>query len=98
MIIFFEHYLFPCAYKSIFGIDCPICGFQRALILLTEGHLKESIKMYPPLLLVLSLILFFIIHIANKRILMKEFLLKYSLVVLILVMINYFIKQLIFIG
>ena len=90
-----EKYLFPCAYKSLFGIDCPICGFQRALILLIEGHFKESFKMYPPLLLVISLIIFFIIHLVNKRVLKREFLLKYSLIVLILVMINYIIKEII---
>lgn len=43
------HYMFPCFYKQVFGISCPLCGCQRAIALLSQGAWVESIKMFPPL-------------------------------------------------
>jgi hypothetical protein len=51
-----EEYMLPCMSKLFFGIDCPMCGFQRALLLLVQGEFLASFYMYPPLLPVLYLI------------------------------------------
>ncbi|MCR4664011.1 MAG: DUF2752 domain-containing protein [Paludibacteraceae bacterium] len=29
------------------GISCPLCGFQRTMLLLFNGHLLESIFQFP---------------------------------------------------
>ncbi|WP_255493216.1 DUF2752 domain-containing protein [Flavobacterium sp. SOK18b] len=42
-----EKYMLPCLSKTIFGIECLGCGFQRALLLLIQGNLTEAFKMYP---------------------------------------------------
>lgn len=44
-----SNHLLPCAYNQLFGIQCPICGLQRSIILLLQGKILESIYMYPPL-------------------------------------------------
>lgn len=36
-----------CPTKLIFGIDCPACGFQRAVHALLHGRLKESFMFNP---------------------------------------------------
>lgn len=41
--------LLPCAYKSLFGISCPMCGFLRSLLLLARGEVWQSMLMFPPL-------------------------------------------------
>ena len=88
-----EKILFPCAYKSLLGIDCPLCGFQRSFLLLMKGQLYDSFKMYAPLLPVLFLIILSIIYLLNKKI-VKEQILKYtSVLVLIIVAVNYGIKM-----
>jgi hypothetical protein len=49
-----EKHMLPCAYKSIFGFDCPGCGFQRSFIALLKGDMGRSLLLYPatiPLLL-----------------------------------------------
>ncbi len=51
-----ENHLLPCAYKQLFGIECPFCGSQRALIALLKGNVIESIILYPPLIPALILI------------------------------------------
>lgn len=59
-----EQHQFPCLFQSYFGLACPGCGFQRALLLLLNGDISASILRYPalipffvtPLILVLHLI------------------------------------------
>ena len=45
-----EKYMFPCLSKTLFGIECLGCGFQRSFLLLLEGDFIGSFKMYPALL------------------------------------------------
>ena len=84
--------LLPCAYKALFGIECPICGFQRSLLYLFKGNFIDSFKMYPPLLPTIFLLIFFIIHLFSKVLIKRRFLEYYSSIVLAIVTINYIIK------
>lgn len=42
-----EGHLLPCPFKKLTGIDCPGCGFQRSVIALIKGDLKDSLHQYP---------------------------------------------------
>ena len=86
------NHLLPCAYKSLFGIDCPICGFQRALVLLLHGDIKQSFLIYPPLLPAVFLIMIFALHLLNNKLVNRKFLIYYSSFVLTIITVNYFIK------
>ncbi|MEM8520779.1 DUF2752 domain-containing protein [Flavobacterium sp. PL12] len=44
-----EKYMFPCLSKTLFGIECLGCGFQRSFFLLLQGDISGSFKMYPAL-------------------------------------------------
>lgn len=44
------------------GIECPGCGFQRALIALLKGNIWESIQLFPGLMPMLFLFAFLILH------------------------------------
>lgn len=50
--------MLPCLFKTVFGIECLGCGFQRALFLLFEGHFFAAFKMYPALYSTLIFLLF----------------------------------------
>ena len=41
--------LFPCAYKQLFGFSCPMCGFQRAMLLMFDGRICDGICRFPPM-------------------------------------------------
>lgn len=86
--------LLPCFYKSIFGIDCPICGFQRSFVLLLNGDITSSFKMYAPLVPSLFLMLFFFIHLFNNKLIKRNFIIYFSSIVLIIISINYIVKLL----
>ncbi|OXA76084.1 Protein of unknown function [Flavobacterium aquidurense] len=42
-----EKYMLPCLFKTVFGIDCLGCGFQRSVFLLFQGDFLAAFKMYP---------------------------------------------------
>ncbi len=84
--------MMPCALKSIFGIDCPICGFQRSLLLLLHGNFVGSFKMYPPLIFTLGLIIYAVATGCFPRYIGRKYLSSYSLIVLIIIAINYSVK------
>jgi len=57
-----EQHQAPCSWKSRFGIECPGCGMQTALIELLKGHLLESIRTYPALIPMMILLVFLALH------------------------------------
>lgn len=92
MLSWLEQHLLPCAYKSLLGIDCPICGFQRSLVALLKGSLAESFTLYPPLVPMLLLFILLAIYLINKKIIAQRFLVRYAYIVLTVVMVNYIVK------
>ena len=52
-----EKYMFPCISKTLFGIECLGCGFQRAFVLLLEGNFEDAFIMYPAIYSSLILLL-----------------------------------------
>ncbi|MFZ1694855.1 MAG: DUF2752 domain-containing protein [Flavobacteriales bacterium] len=56
----------PCFYKKYFGMDCPGCGMQRALVELFKGNLAESFHLYPALLPILFMLAFLGAHLVFK--------------------------------
>lgn len=76
-----EKYMFPCISKTLFGIECLGCGFQRALVLLFQGNFGEALKMYPAIYSSLILLFFIGLHFINRN-------RNYNKILLILAIIN----------
>ena len=92
MLKWFEDHSLPCAYRSLLGIDCPLCGSQRAIFLLLKGEFTKCFVMYPPLIPVLVLLLLLIIRKVFTIHLDRKYVYRYSVFVLIVVAVNYSIK------
>ncbi|PVX51811.1 uncharacterized protein DUF2752 [Balneicella halophila] len=58
----FNNNMQSCFYKSNFGVECPGCGTQRAILLLMEGDVAGSFKMYPPLVLIVLTLIYLLLH------------------------------------
>jgi hypothetical protein len=58
-----QNHLLPCPFKYLTGIDCPGCGFQRAVLALIQGDLHKSFILYPP---AIPLLMFFTYGFADK--------------------------------
>ncbi|MDR7210868.1 DUF2752 domain-containing protein [Flavobacterium piscis] len=61
-----EEYMLPCLFKTLFGIECLGCGFQRALFLLFQGDFFTAFKMYPALYSTLLFFGFGVLYLLNK--------------------------------
>ena len=59
--------MLPCMSKALFGVDCPLCGFQRSFWLLVEGRFTESFSMYPPLIPVILLLVLALVRHYRSR-------------------------------
>jgi len=42
--------MLTCPVKEYSGFDCPGCGFQRSLEQLLQGHIWESVLLFPALI------------------------------------------------
>ncbi len=91
MFPWLENNLLPCAYKSLFGIDCPACGIQRSLISLLKGDLQESFFIYPPLVFVLLGMFLGVLYFLKPGIVKPDLLKRYFSFLLMIVMTNYLI-------
>ena len=56
-----EHAL-TCPSKLLFHFDCPGCGMQRSIFALLEGNLMESLRLYPAMIPIFSLLLYTALH------------------------------------
>jgi hypothetical protein len=73
--------MFPCISKTLFGIECLGCGFQRAFTLVLQGNFEAAFKLYPAIYSCLIFILFIGLHfIDSKR--------NYKMILIILAMLN----------
>ena len=54
--------MIDCSWKESFGVECPSCGAQRSFMALMQGHLTESILLFPALLPLMSVAVLTIIH------------------------------------
>jgi hypothetical protein len=36
-----------CAFKAVFGIECPACGITHAVVAMMSGHIGESVRYHP---------------------------------------------------
>ncbi|AMR30614.1 hypothetical protein A0256_03835 [Mucilaginibacter sp. PAMC 26640] len=55
-------HLLTCPFKYFTGIDCPGCGFQRSVLALLAGNLRDSVHLYPATIPILAAAVFLIIQ------------------------------------
>ena len=72
VISWLNEHMLPCAYKQLFGISCPMCGFQRSLISLLRGDVWGCIVQFPPIvvwvLTIIACIVLFVKHLMTKKV------------------------------
>jgi hypothetical protein len=91
-----SNHLLPCAYNQLFGIKCPICGFQRAIILLLEGKFLDSIYMYPPLFLMIGTFIWIFYLLIRKKSLKTKAMKIVLIINAIILIVNCLYKNIVF--
>lgn len=87
-----EHHLLPCPTKYFFGMECPGCGMQRAIIELLRGNLVESIKLYPPLIPMLLMLVVLVINLKVNSAVWQKVLKYFFIANVAIILINYIFK------
>ena len=68
MLNWLEDHLFPCFFKSHFGMECPGCGMQRSLIALLKGDIIISLQYHAALIPFIITILLLIFQLKFQHI------------------------------
>ncbi len=87
-----ESLLLPCPIRYFLGMDCPGCGFQRAIVLALRGEWAESMAVYPPWPGVLLQFFLFAAYIFTGFRWNPKWLVVYFIFTSILVYLNYIYK------
>ena len=62
LILWLESHLGTCRFHEQTDLSCPGCGLQRAVIALLKGDLIESLILFPPLLPLMIMFSFLVVH------------------------------------
>ena len=62
-----EKYMIPCLSKTLFGVECLGCGFQRALLLVLKGEWDEAFVMYPAVYSMLAMFCGIVLFYTTKK-------------------------------
>jgi hypothetical protein len=85
--------MIPCLSKTLFGLDCLGCGFQRSLLLILNGEFAAAFKIYPA---IYALVLFLgigILHYIDKHHNYKKLLIKTGIITGIFMIMGYIYKH-----
>ncbi|MDO5760037.1 MAG: DUF2752 domain-containing protein, partial [Bacteroidota bacterium] len=84
----FFSYMLPCIYHKLFGISCPLCGFQRSLEALVCGEIKKSVYLFPPIFYVFFMVIISVITYYKHKTLNTKAMKISSFILLILLALN----------
>ena len=59
--------MIPCFSKTLFGVECLGCGFQRGLVLLLRGNFAAAFQMYPAIYTTLLFLGIVGLHFVDKQ-------------------------------
>ncbi|QXP64920.1 DUF2752 domain-containing protein [Polaribacter sp. R2A056_3_33] len=93
MFLITNDYLLPCLNKSLFGIDCPGCGIQRAFMLLIKGDFVAAFKMYPAIYTLLLFGLFILITFKSRFKNKQKIIISFATINVLVIVISYCIKM-----
>ena len=88
-----EKYMLPCLSKTLFGVECLGCGFQRGFLLLLQGDFVAAFKMYPALYTTLLFLGIIGLHFIDKRNNYKKYIIVMAIINGLFMIAGYFYKH-----
>lgn len=88
-----ESFMIPCISKTLFGLECLGCGFQRALLLLIQGNYRAAFEMYPAIYSSLILVFFIGLHYIDTKRNYKSVLLTFVTITILFMIGGYYYKH-----
>lgn len=92
MLEWLEAHQLPCLFKIVFGIACPGCGFQTAILLLFKGKIVASFLVYPALGFLILFLTLALLRMGGVKKIRSEMLKNVGFVCLIIILISYLLR------
>lgn len=84
--------MLTCPSVKYLHMQCPGCGIQRSFIALLNGDLKQSAIMYPALIPLMLLLVFFVLHLRYQFVFGKKVIILLQTVAVLLITGQYIYK------
>ncbi len=88
-----EDYMLPCLNKKMFGFDCPGCGLQRSVVLVSKGEFKNAFNMFPAIYTSIFFVIAIIFHFLSKKKITSKILIILAIINVAVITIAYIIKM-----
>jgi hypothetical protein len=85
--------MLPCLNKTLFGIECPGCGTQRALALVFRGEFIDAFYMFPAIYTTILFFLTLAFHFTDKSRNYNKAIISIAIINAIIMMASFFYKQ-----
>ena len=85
--------MIPCLSKTLFGVECLGCGFQRGLLLLLKGDFTAAFQMYPAIYTTLLFLVILGLHFIDKRRKYKNLMIGMAIINGLFMIVGYFYKH-----
>ncbi|MEG1737220.1 MAG: DUF2752 domain-containing protein [Odoribacter sp.] len=92
MLDWLEEHQLPCLFKAIFGVRCPVCGFQTAILALLRGDWITSLNAWSPLLPLMVFLILATLRICGLKKITAGTLKSFGFVCLIIILISYLLQ------
>ncbi|MBG6109596.1 hypothetical protein IWX84_000455 [Flavobacterium sp. CG_9.10] len=88
-----EKYMVPCLSKTLFGVECLGCGFQRGLLLLLKGDFTAAFQMYPAVYTTLLFLIILGLYFIDKQRNYKNLMISMAIINGLFMIVGYLCKH-----
>lgn len=85
--------MLPCLSKTLFGIECLGCGFQRGFLLLLQGNFVAAFKMYPAIYTTVLFLAIVGLNFIDKRNNYQKYIIGIAIINGLFMIVGYFYKH-----
>ncbi|CAM1340414.1 DUF2752 domain-containing protein [Tenacibaculum amylolyticum] len=88
-----KDYMLPCLNKKLLGVDCPGCGLQRSVVLVSKGEFTEAFYMFPAIYTTFLFIIAIVFHFFLKKKITSKISIAFAIINAVIMIIAYFLKM-----
>ncbi|MBP2284630.1 hypothetical protein H4V97_002948 [Flavobacterium sp. CG_23.5] len=88
-----DKYMIPCLSKTLFGMECLGCGFQRGLLFLLKGDFTAAFQMYPAVYTTLLFLIILGLHFIDKQRNYKNLMISMAIINGLFMIVGYLYKH-----
>ena len=85
--------MLPCLSKTLFGVECLGCGFQRGFLLLLQGDFAAAFKMYPAIYTTVLFLAIVGLNFIDKRNNYQKYIIGMAVINGLFMIVGYFYKN-----